>query len=340
MAKTVLITGISGFIAKHVALEFLKAGYKVRGTVRSKAKGDKVPETLAGHADVSDVEFFEAELSSDAGWDKAVAGCDCVAHVASPFPMAQPKDENELIKPAVDGTLRVLKAAKKAGVKRFVQTSSMVAVMYGHGRDKRMFTEDDWSNVNAEGMSPYAKSKTLAEKAARDFVAEEGGDMHFATVNPGLVLGPALDGDIGTSLEVIQMLLTGKYPGAPKLKFSVVDVRDIGRMHLLAMETKEPSGGRYAGVSGSAWMLEISKALRKGLGEKARKAPTFELPNFAVKLVGMFDPAARSVVPDLGLDREVDNSRTRKALGIEFIPSDEAIVESGRCLIKYGMVQV
>lgn len=337
MAKTVLITGISGFIAKHVALEFLKAGYKVRGTVRSKAKGEKVIETLKKHFDKAEVEFFEADLSSDEGWDDAVKGCDCVAHVASPFPMAQPKDENELIKPAVDGTLRVLRAAKKAGVKRFVQTSSSVAVMYGHGHNKLNFTEDDWSVLDGPGVTPYAKSKTLAEKAGRDFATSNGGDMHYSTVNPGLVLGPSLDGEIGTSLELVQMLLKGKYPGAPRITFPAVDVRDIAKMHLLAMETKESSGGRYIGCSDVVWMIDMARALQRGLGDKAKKVPKFELPNFMVKFVAIFDPAARSITGELGLDRSMDNSRTKKALGIEFIPVGGAAVASGESLIEHGL---
>lgn len=337
MAKTVLITGISGFIAKHVALEFLKAGYKVRGTVRSKAKGEKVVETLKKHFDKAKVEIFEADLSSDAGWEDAVKGCDAVAHVASPFPLAQPKDENELIKPAVDGTLRVLRAAKAAGVKRFVQTSSTVAIMFGHGNDKTNFNEESWSVVNGPGMTPYAKSKTLAEKAARDFVAAEGGDMHFSTVNPGLVLGPSLDGDIGASLELVQMMLNGKYPGAPKLMMPVVDVRDIAKMHLLAMESDEPSGGRYSGVASLNWLMEIATALREGLGDSAKKAPKFELPNFVVRIVGLFDPAVKAIVPDIGIERKLDNSHTKKALGIEFIPMKDASVASGKSLIEHGL---
>ncbi len=337
MAKTVLVTGISGFIAKHVALEFLKTGYKVGGTVRSKAKGKKVAETLKKHFDKAEVEIFEADLSSDAGWKEAVKGCDVVAHVASPFPLAQPKDENELIKPAVEGTLRVLRAAKAARVKRFVQTSSLVAVMFGHAPNKLSFNEDDWSVVDGPGMSPYNKSKTLAEKAARDFIAEEGSDIHFSTVNPGLVMGPPLDSDFGASLELVQMFLKGKFPGAPRVKMPCVDVRDIAKMHVLAAETGQPSGGRYLGCAEMPWFVEVGKALHKGLGEKAKKAPKRELPNFMVKLVALFDPTAKLTVPDLGLDRKLDNSRTKKALGIEFIPVEDAAVASGKSLIEHGL---
>ena len=335
--KRVLITGVSGFIAGHTALEFLKAGYHVRGTVRSASKGDAIAAVLQKHGDISKLEFAEADLGSDAGWEQAVQGCDCVAHLASPFPLAQPKDESELIRPAVEGTLRVLKAAKAAGVKRFVQTSSSVAVVHGHPHSKTTFTEDDWSNLSAPGITAYQKSKTLAEKAGREFMADHGGKMHYATVNPGLVWGPALDRDIGSSVEVVRMFLAGKYPGAPRLKLLVVDVRDIARMHRLAMETGEPSGGRYIGICGDIWMIEMARMLREDFGAKARKAPKFELPDFMIKAIGLIDPAAKTVIPDLGLDWKMHNDRTRKALGIEFISPREALKASAESLIEHGL---
>ena len=232
--RLILITGISGFIAKHCAVELLNHGYRVRGTLRSLKKADEVRATLARHADLAGIEFAEADLNADNGWDDAAKGVHGVLHVASPFPVAQPKDENDLIRPAVDGTMRVLKAAVANGAKRFVQTSSSVAVMYGHAKDRTApFTEDDWSNLDGAGISAYAKSKTLAERAARGHIALTKPDMHYSTVNPGFVLGPLLDRDMGTSGEVIQMFLKGKYPGCPKLSFAAVDVRDIAKMHRL-----------------------------------------------------------------------------------------------------------
>lgn len=334
--KTVLVTGITGFIAKQVALEFLKAGYHVRGTVRTAAKGEQVRQTLAAHTDVSNLDFAETDLLSDDGWDMAAEDCDCVAHVASPVPLAQPKDENELIRPAVEGTLRVLRAAHKAGAKRFVHTSSVAAIAAGH--DKTVLDENDWSDLDHPRSSPYVKSKTLAERAARDFVVSEAGDLHYASINPSYVFGPPLDEDISASLEVIGMLLAGKYPGAPRLHFSVVDVRDVARMHVLAMETNEPSGGRYIAASDSLWIIEMARVLRKALGSDARKAPKFVLPDFVVRIVAKFDPAVRSVIPDLGLERRYDTTRTRKALGIEFIAAEEAVVATGRRLIELGLV--
>lgn len=337
--KLILVTGISGFIAKHCAVELLTHGYRVRGTVRSLAKVDNVRTTLAKHCDVSRLEFVEADLESDKGWDEATKGVYGVLHVASPFPVTQPKDEDELIRPAVDGTMRVLQAAIANKVQRFVQTSSSVAVMYGHAKDRTApFTEDDWSNIDGVGITAYAKSKTLAERAARDFIAKTNPDLHFSTINPGFVLGPLLDRDMGTSGQVIQMFMKGKYPGCPRLSFAAVDVRDIGKMHRLALETAEPSGGRYIGVSETAWFIDMMRPIKAKLGSAARKVPSRELPNFMIKLIGIFDPAARSVVPELGHFSRVDNSRTRKALGIEFIPVSESAPAMAQSLVANGLV--
>ena len=336
---TVLITGISGFIAKHCAVEMLNAGYAVRGTVRSLRRSVEVRDTLARHADVARLSFAEADLESDAGWDAAVAGCAHVLHLASPFPATQPRDEQDLIRPAVEGTLRVMRAAVAARVERLVQTSSMAAVAYGHPRGRpEPFTEDDWTRVEDPGVTAYTKSKTLAERAARDFAASHGAGLHYSSVNPGLVLGPALDRDIGTSAEIVQQFLKGKYPGAPRMSIACVDVRDVARMHRLALETSAPSGGRYLGAAESLWLIDIARALRERLGEAARRAPSRELPDWAVKLVGLFDPAARMAVPELGKHLRVDASRTRRTLGIEFIPADEAVAATGRSLVELGLV--
>lgn len=338
MSETVLVTGISGFIAKHCALRALEAGYSVRGTVRSVAKGEAVRETLARHVDVSRLTFAECDLLQDEGWDAAVSGCNAVMHLASPFPIIQPKNEDELIRPAVEGTMRVLRAARANGVKRFVQTSSVAAVMNGHGDGKTLFTEDDWTDVDGPHVDAYSKSKTLAEKAARDFVAAEGGALHYASVNPGFVLGPALDKDIGSSANTIMMIMRGKYPGMPRLHFACVDVRDVAEAHVKAMQTDQPSGGRYLASGGGLWFVEIARAIREALGDDASKVPVRELPDFLVKLIGIFDGNARSIVSDLGKLREVDNSRTRAALDMTFRPADEAAVATARSLLELGLV--
>jgi nucleoside-diphosphate-sugar epimerase len=332
---TVLITGISGFIARHCAVELLNAGYGVRGTVRSLRRAAEVRDSIAKHTDVAALEFAEADLESDAGWPEAVAGCAHVLHVASPFPAKQPRDAQQLIRPAVEGTLRVLRASAAAGVERLVQTSSMVAVMYGHPRERTAaFAEADWTRVEDPGVTPYAKSKTLAERAAREFAAQDRSGMHYSSVNPGLVLGPALDRDIGTSAEIIQMFLRGKYPGAPRMSIPVVDVRDVAKMHRLAIEADAPSGGRYLGVADCLWLIEISRAIRDDLGPTARRAPNRVLPDWAVRLAALFDPAARLSVPELGKQLRVDTGRTRRTLGMEFIPAPEAAAAMARSLVE------
>jgi len=336
--KTVLITGISGFIAKHCAVELLRHGYAVRGTVRSAAKAEEVKATLSKHCDIAELELVEADLLSDKGWANAVQGVHGILHIASPFPLSEPKDPEELIRPAVDGTLRVLHAAIGAKVPRFVQTSSTVAVAFGHPKDRTApFTEDDWTVLTNPAVSAYARSKTLAERAARELINGTRPAIHFSTVNPGFVLGPMLDRDIGSSGEAIQMFLRGKYPGCPRLAFPVVDVRDVAKMHRLALETAEPSGGRYLAVSGTAWFSDMMRPIKARLGENAKKVPTSELPNFLIKLIGIFDPAARGIVPDLGHYIRVDNRRTREALGMAFIGVEESAPAMAQSLVDLGL---
>lgn len=335
----VLVTGVSGFIAKHCAVELLNAGYGVRGTVRSLQKSGELKGSLARHAELARFELAQADLESDEGWAAAAAGCTHVLHVASPFPARQPRDEQALIRPAVQGTLRVLRAAASAGVERFVQTSSTAAVFYGHPPQRTApFTEDDWTVVDHPAVTAYSRSKTLAERAAREYVESERPAMHYSSVNPGLVLGPALDRDIGTSAEIVRMFLKGKYPGAPRVSIAVVDVRDVARMHRLALEADVPGGGRYLGSAATLWMIDIARALRQHLGDAARRVPTRELPNWAVRLAALYDPGARLALPELGKWVPVDTARTRQVLGMEFIPAEEAVAAMGRSLIDLGLV--
>lgn len=337
-AERVLLTGISGFIAKHCARELLENGYCVRGTVRNKARAEALRQLLAPIAGDDKLEIVEADLTSDANWDAAMEGVDHVMHTASPFPIGQPKDEQELIRPAVDGTMRVLRAAAVTpGIKTFTQTSSVVAVTMGHPQRDAPFTATDWSDLDSPHASAYGKSKTLAERAAREFIASEKPGFRFSTVNPGFVLGPLMDATFGTSGEVIKMFMNGKYPATPRVQFVVVDVRDVATLHRLALE-KGQDGGRYLATERSMWMLEISMALRNHLGEAARKAPKRNLPNFMVRLLGLFDPAARSIIPDLDRISSVDNSATIEALGHTFRSGELAAAAMGQSLIEHKLL--
>ena len=258
MRKTVLITGIDGFVAKHCAVTFLDAGYKVRGSLLDPTWADDVRATLAAHADVSGLEFETADLLTDTGWDAAAKGCEIIAHVASPDPIAQPRNPEDLIRPAVDGTLRVLRAARSSGVRRVVQTSSIFATYYGHSQRTGMFDATDWSDLDGPGVTPYARSKTLAERAARDFVTRQGGP-EYVSLLPGYIFGPTLDANLCASITLIRMLLQGKYPGAPRLCLPVVDVRDVARAHLAAAEAEGIAGGRYLLVVDSIWMIDLAR---------------------------------------------------------------------------------
>jgi dihydroflavonol-4-reductase len=340
--STILVTGGSGFVGGHVILQLLAAGHTVRTTVRSLAKEAAVREALAkaGATNLDKLTFIAADLEKDDGWAEAVAGCEYVQHVASPFPIAQPKDENELIRPAVDGTLRVLKAARDAGVKRVVQTSSFAAVGYGHAHRDTQYDETDWTDVNGPAVQPYMKSKTLAERAAWDFIEREGNGMELAVVNPVGIFGPALNNDLSTSIELVKRMIEGKLPGAPRLYLGAVDVRDVAGMQVKAMTDPAAKNQRFLAVAaGALSMFEMSEILRAGLGDKGPKKAMRELPDWLVRIVAIFNPLAREAVPRLGIKGEANNAKARDVLGWTFRSNEEAIVASGESLIRLGIVQ-
>lgn len=337
--KTVLVTGISGFIAKHVAIEFLNAGYAVRGTIREKAREDGLSAMLSEHADTSRLSLVVADLTSDAGWDAAMEGAPTVVHVASPFPLQSPRDEIDVIRPALDGTLRVMNAAAHAGVRRIVQTSSIAAVMYGHDPAlKQHFTNKDWTIVGRNGVSAYAKSKTLAERAARDFVLRTAPEIHFSSINPGLVLGPLLDQKVGSSALVIQRLMQGKYPAVPRFQFPVVDVRDVARMHRLAAETDAPGGGRFIAVAGVPRLVEMCRVIHDRLGNDGKRVPLRELPDFVVRLLALFDKTLAQTVDQLGQTISIDTAPSEEVLGIEFTPAKDAVTAMAASLKIHGLI--
>lgn len=343
---TILITGGSGFVSLECIAQSLAAGYKVRTTIRSESKKESIFKALS-HAnpppDTTDLAFVTADLLKDDNWAAAVKHISLVLHVASPFPNEQPKDENVVIRPAVEGTLRVLKAAKESGtVKRVVVTSSNAAITYGTAFENgKSFTEEDWSDPDGKGgkITPYAKSKTLAEKAAWDFIQREGGDMQLAVVNPVGIFGPPLLlPNESTTCGIIKQMLQGKLPAVPDIRFGVVDVRDVASLHLLAATKLEASGQRYSCLAGDFVSLaEIGEMLRRGLEGKGRKAPTRTMPNFAVKMLAYVMPQLGHVIPELGVKKETSNEKA-KALGWSPRSNEEAIVSCGRALIDAGVV--
>src|SRR6516165_2455955 len=291
--SAILVTGGSGFIGSHCILQLLAAGHQLRTTVRSlKREGDVRAMLKEGGAEPGErLSFIAADLENDAGWSEAVAGCEYVLHVASPFPPNVPKNEDELVVPAREGSLRVLRAARDAGVKRVVLTSSFAAIGYGQKPQQTPFNETNWTDPKSDNVLPYVKSKTLAERAAWDFIANEGGDLELSVVNPVGVFGPVLGPDYSTSILLVQRLMDGAMPGCPKLYFGAVDVRDVADLHLRAMTDPAAKGERFLAVSGDfISMLEVGNILRDRMGMQARKVPTRELPNWLVRIASLRDP--------------------------------------------------
>ena len=337
MAGTVFVSGGSGYIAGFLIRQLIAEGWMVHTTIRNLARESEVRDSLG--VDNARLKFFAADLMSDAGWAEAMAGCSHAAHVASPLPADKPSHEDELIVPARDGALRALKAAKAAGIKRFVMTSSMAAIAYGQGT-KSVFTESDWTDPTSPDAYPYVRSKTIAERAARDWVAAEGGDMEFCTVNPSLVLGPLQSGDFSTSLEAIKKLLEGSMPGMPNLGFGIVDVRDVADMHVRCLTAPNMAGERFI-CSGPFLMLEdVAAILREGLGPQARKVPKLKLPNWLVRIAARFDPVIGQVIGELGKRRESPPMHAREVLGWVPRPAEESILDTARDMIRLGIVKV
>ena len=330
---TVLVTGGSGFLGGHAIAGLLEKGYKVRTTVRNLKREPEVRTAISHVADTPDaLDFFTADLDDDAGWTEAAEGCDYILHSASPFPKAQPKDPQDLIVPAREGALRVVKAGLATGVKRIIMTSSVAAVR-GDGGPSRdtPYTEEDWTDVNAPGLTPYAQSKTIAEQSVWDLVDESGDSDRVAMVNPSLILGPVLGNEDSTSLQVIERMLKGM-PAVPKLSFGYVDVRDVAEMHILAMTSDQAGGERFIASGPVLWMDEVAKILRAGLPEAAKKAPTRVLPKPLVRVLALFDPGIRTFLPDIGKRALLSAEKAENKLGWKARPVEETIVDCGRSL--------
>ena len=338
---SVLVTGGSGFIGSHAILQALAAGLDVRSSVRNLRREGELRALLranGAHADAP-LRFFAADLTGDAGWAEAVAGCDYVLHIASPFPAGIPKHEDELIVPARDGALRVLRAARDAGVKRVVLTSSFAAIGYGHPEQRAPFDETTWTNLDVS-VAAYTKSKTLAERAAWDFIAREGGGLELSVVNPVGVFGPVLGADYATSIQLVHRLMTGSMPGCPRLRFGVVDVRDVVDLHLRAMADPAANGERFLAVAGDVLRVqEMARVLRTRLGDAARKVPTRELPDWLVKLVAMFDPTVRQIVPDLGKYKNATAAKAQRVLGWSPRSNQDALMATAESLLRLGLLK-
>lgn len=333
--STVLVTGGSGFVGNHVILQLLNAGHSVRTTIRSTAKKENVRKILA-ESDVDSeqqISFFVASLERDEGWADAVQGCEFVIHVASPLPLAAPKNEDEVIIPARDGVLRVLRAARDAGVKRVVFTSSCGAIYYGLPPQTTPFDEMSWSNLDGE-MSAYVKSKVIAERAAWDFIAQEGGALELSVINPAGIFGPLLVPGISSSPELIKRLLKGGI-GNPQIYFGVVDVRDVADLHLRAMTHPAAKGERFIAVSGAVMaMPEIAKLLKARLGSAASKVSTRRLPSWFVRFVAIFDRRMRQLLPLLDVIRQPTSAKAERLLGWKPRSREDTIVATAESLIR------
>ena len=330
---TVLVTGGSGYLGGWCIVSLLDAGYSVRTTVRDLARESEVREGVASATEPDGrLEVVTADLTKDDGWAEAVAGCEYVLHVASPLPATQPKDPNELIVPARDGTLRVLRASLDAGVKRVVMTSSVAAIRGTARRGDGPLTEDDWSDPNDSNLTPYTRSKTAAEQAAWALVRERDATDRLAAVNPGAIIGPLLNDDPSYSLQAIDRMLGGM-PGVPKLGFSFVDVRDVADLHRLAMTAPEAGGERFIAVERFLWMAEVGAVLRERLGERASKVPTRTVPNIVVRGMSLFDGSLRSIVSDLGQRVTYTNEKAKTRLGWAPRPAEDSIVDCAESML-------
>lgn len=335
----VLVTGGTGFLGAWCGAELVRRGYDVRTTIRDLARADEVRASFAA-AGVDARErlaFAAADLNKDDGWADAVAGCDYVLHVASPFPPAQPKDPDELIVPARDGALRVLGASLDAGVKRVVMTSSVAAVRHGRPPSSEPYDESDWTDGADARRTPYVRSKTIAERAAWEHVRARGAESRLAVVNPGAIIGPVLSDDRSFSLQVVERLLNGM-PAMPRLGFVLVDVRDVADLHIRAMTAPAAGGERFLAVDRFLWMKDVAQILRERLGTDAGKVPSRVAPDVLIRAMGLFDPSIRSIVSDLGKSTAYTAEKAKTTLGWEPRPIADSVADTAQSLVERGLV--
>jgi len=338
----VLVTGLSGYLGSYVALNLLTRGFEVRGTVRSEAKEHSAKTTIQSAGvqfDDANLTFVVADLTSDSGWAEATSRCDYVIHVASPFGIPTRSDD-DLIIPAVEGTKRVLKFSRDAGVRRTVITSSFGAIGYGHPPNKTRFDEKDWTRENTPGLSAYIRSKTLAERAAWEFEQHGATGMEISVINPTGIFGPVLGPDMSASLQIVKSLLEGKVPACPNIYFGVADVRDVAELHVRAMLCPKAPGQRYICVSGDCIpLIEVARILRSNLGEKAKRVPRRAMPNWVVRLLANWRPDLRATVENVGKIRNASNAKAREEL--EWTPrsATETIIDTAESMFKLDLIE-
>jgi dihydroflavonol-4-reductase len=340
MTQRVLVSGGSGYIAGFTIRQLIEQGWTVHATIRNLAREAEVRRALATNDDR--LHFFTADLMHDAGWAEAMAGCSHVIHMASPIPSGAVKHEDDLIVPARDGALRALRFARDAGTTRLVMTSSVAAIFYGRAATKDSFTESDWTDIAARNVGAYAKSKTIAERAARDWIADEGGSLEYVSINPGLVIGPLLSDDFSPSLEAVKRVLEGAYPALPDLGFNLVDVRDVADLHIRALTAPDLHGERFMAVAQNGFLRlgEIGAVLRTRMPAEAKKVPTRRMPNWVMRLLALFDPMIRQVIDELGKTRHAEPARAVEKLGWAPRKAEDSIVDTARSLIDMGVVKI
>jgi len=337
--ETVLVTGGTGFVGVHCILQLLQKGYNVKTTIRNLKRKDEVFEMLknGGVTSFDNLTFVSADLTKDDNWDEAVKGCTYVLHVASPIFLTIPKDENEMIRPAVDGALRVLKAARNAGVKRIVMTSNFGAVGYSHKDPNTIITEKEWTDPNEKGLTAYNKSKVLAERAAWGFMKNEGGNLELTVINPMGIFGQSLSPVLSSGFELLKNILDGSMKAIPNLTLGIVDVRDVADLHIRAMTNPEAKGQRFLALSGGTMSLpQIAQLLKKEMPEISQKVSTKKMPDWLVRFAALFNEKAKAVAPMLGVNRNASNEKARKILGWQPRTNEEAILASAKSMVKFG----
>ena len=340
-SKPILVTGASGFVALHTIIQLLQQGYTVRATLRSLSREAEVRETISKHVQANDrLEILPADLEQESGWNEAMQNVEYVLHIASPFPLFEPKHEDELIIPAVQGTLRVLRAAQKAGVRRVVQVSSNAAISAGHSGENKIFTEADWSDVE-KNIGAYSKSKTLAERSAWDFInrAENLNKMELAVINPPLILGPVPNKNVRTSIELVRTMMLGQVPGVGRIKMGLVDVRDVASAIILAMNTPEAAGNRFlVAADKSMWLKDIADLLYEKYAARGYKINRIQFPSLLVRLIALFDKKVSRVTESLDWDYELSNEKAKRVLKWTPRSAEESILSMAESLIEQGFV--